>query len=175
MLLCSWLWFINSGRIHSKISKWKIAWAKVWRKPEQGFQESSAKDMLNSCSIKVWKTGWSVVYQESALETQCPMLLLGAGSCRHPFLFSICPNFTLAERKEFSINFLACIDSWGTVGHTTSSENGGLPTVCVPSTPKGLLANRPLLAVVVSGLLFTLFCTCVFKRCSITKSGCLHY
>lgn len=64
----------------------KIAWDKVWRKPGAGFQEPPAKDILNSCSIKVWKQEWSVVYQESALETLCPMLLLGAGHVGTLFL-----------------------------------------------------------------------------------------
>ena len=115
----------------------KIAWDKVWRKPGAGFQEPPpAKDMLNSCSIKVWKQGWSV-YQESALETLCPVLLLGAGHVGT--LFLACAQITLAERKqECSINFIACTNSWGTVGHTCHFwEWWTPPSLCSQVPPKG--------------------------------------
>lgn len=68
-------------------AKEKGAWVKVWRKPGTSFQESPAsevtQDLLNSSHIEYDN---NVVYQESTLETQGSVFLLGASHIGSLFL-----------------------------------------------------------------------------------------
>jgi len=80
----------------------------------EGNQEQTSKSSLpRTCLIPaVSKCGnrGEVLSTRKCIRNSLPSVIIGGWSCRHPFP-SMCPNYTLAERKEFSINSIACTNS----------------------------------------------------------------
>lgn len=67
------------------------------RKPPGPGSQGASQDALNSSSTELWQHVWSIVYQGSSLETQCPVFM-GVGHMG--ILCLACPRVPDLQRKS---------------------------------------------------------------------------
>lgn len=145
-----------------KSAKENSTWDKVQRKPGTSFQEFSpsgvAQDVFSSSSVELRQHGWNVVSQESSLETQCPVFLLGAA--HWGTLFLVVPKFQIPWRNADVQRPLHCL---GIAWHSSVlAVAGPLPKSVFPGTSQGSTLHIAFLRIGnLRPALLTVFCTCV--------------
>lgn len=140
--LCIYTFILGCDLLRLKWYKVKSAkesgtWDKVQRKPGTNFQEFSpsgvAQDVFSSSSVELRQRGWNVDSQESSLETQCPVFLLGAA--HWGTLFLVVPKFPIPWRNA---EVQRPLHGLGTARHSSVlGMVGPLPKSVFPGTGQG--------------------------------------
>ena len=133
---CSQLWFVTGWkRTKGRWAKGKVTWDKAQRKSGASFQGSSpsrvTQDALRSFSNMLQQHMWNVIYQGSAVETQCPRFLSGAGH-----VGTLYQHIQISDsQKEMDVWQKAhCTNSLGTVSHSYQGTVGTLWKFKFPDT-----------------------------------------